>query len=121
MTGADQKIEHRVLHLAMVRARKVKAVSANVGLIAELEGRDIIVTMPETIFMVAYRMRDDVPELAAHFVQDDEHGNSGPSSSLARGEWPTTRRESSAGSSERPASPERADLYSDCDPRWCTP
>ena len=47
MTGADQKIEHRVLHLAMVRARKVKAMTANVGLIAELEGSDIIVTMPE--------------------------------------------------------------------------
>ena len=45
----------------MVRARKVKAMTANVGLIAELEGSDIIVTMPETIFMVAYRMRDDVP------------------------------------------------------------
>ena len=87
----------------MVRARKVKAMTANVGLIAELEGSDIIVTMPETIFMVAYRMRDDVPELAAHFVQDDEDGPiSGPSSSLARGEWPTTRREGSAGSSERP-------------------
>ena len=46
----------------------------NVGLIAELEGIDTIVTMPETIFMVAYRMRDDVPELAAHFVQDDDDG-----------------------------------------------
>ena len=47
----------------------------NVGFIIELEGSDIIVTMPETIFMVAYRMRDDVPELTAHFVQDDEDGH----------------------------------------------
>jgi hypothetical protein len=46
----------------------------NVGFIIELEGSDIIVTMPETIFMVAYRMRDDVPELVANFVQDDEDG-----------------------------------------------
>ena len=84
MTGADQKIEHRVLHLAMVRARKVKAMTANVGLIAELEGSDIIVTMPETIFMVAYRMRDDVPELAAHFVQDDEDGPISRGQFLAR-------------------------------------
>ena len=46
----------------------------NVEFIIELEGSDIIVTMPETIFMVAYRMREDVPELAANFVQDDEDG-----------------------------------------------
>ena len=50
---------------------KEAAMTENVGFIIELEGSDIIVTMPETIFMVAYRMRDDVPELAANFVQDD--------------------------------------------------
>ena len=68
----------------MVRARKVKAMTENVGLIAELEGIDIIVTMPETIFMVAYRMRDDVPELAAHFVQDDDDGPISRAQFLAR-------------------------------------
>ena len=68
----------------MVRARKVKAMTQNVGLIAELEGSDIIVTMPETIFMVAYRLRDDVPELVANFVQDDEDGPISRAQFLAR-------------------------------------
>ena len=34
--------------------------------------------------MVAYRMRDDVPELAAHFVQDDEDGPISRAQFLAR-------------------------------------
>jgi hypothetical protein len=34
--------------------------------------------------MVAYRMRDDVPELAANFVQDDEDGPISRTDFLAR-------------------------------------
>jgi hypothetical protein len=56
----------------------------NVRFIIELEGSDIIVTMPETIFMVAYRLRDDVPELVANFVQDDEDGPISRAQFLAR-------------------------------------
>ena len=55
-----------------------------VGYIIDLEGSDIIVTMPETIFMVAYRLRDDVPELVANFVQDDEDGPISRAQFLAR-------------------------------------
>jgi hypothetical protein len=56
----------------------------SVGLIVEMEGIEIIVTMPDSIFMVAYRMRDDVPELAANFVQDDEDGPISRAHFLAR-------------------------------------
>jgi len=63
---------------------KEAAMTENVEFIIELEGSDIIVTMPETIFMVAYRMREDVPELAANFVQDDEDGPISRAQFLAR-------------------------------------
>jgi hypothetical protein len=56
----------------------------SVGLIVEMEGSEIIVTMPDSIFMVAYSLRADVPELAANFVQDDEDGPISRADFLAR-------------------------------------
>ena len=60
----------------ITRQRRVEEaiMAESVGLSIELEGSDLIVTMPGTIFMVAYCTRDDVPELTASFVQDDEDG-----------------------------------------------
>ena len=41
------------------------------GLIVEMIDGQIVVTMPGTLFLAAYRKRDDMAALAARFVQDD--------------------------------------------------
>jgi hypothetical protein len=44
-----------------------------VGLVVEMLDDHIVVTMPGTALIAAYRKREDAPELAAHFVQDDRY------------------------------------------------
>jgi hypothetical protein len=43
------------------------------GLIVEMIDDQIIVTMPGTFFLAAYRKRQGMAALAAHFLQDDRH------------------------------------------------
>jgi hypothetical protein len=56
----------------------------SIGLQVELEGSEIIVTMPGTIFMVTYRKREGAPELIANFVQTDELASTSRAEFLAR-------------------------------------
>jgi hypothetical protein len=43
------------------------------GLIVEMIDDQIVVTMSGTLFLAAYRERQGVAALAAHFLQDDRH------------------------------------------------
>ena len=43
------------------------------GLIVEMIDDQIVVTMSGTLFLAAYRKRQGVAALAAHFLQDDRH------------------------------------------------
>jgi hypothetical protein len=43
------------------------------GLIVEIVDDRIIVTMPGTLLLAAYRKRGHAAALAAHFLQDDRH------------------------------------------------
>jgi hypothetical protein len=43
------------------------------GLVVEMIDDQIIVTMPGTIFLAAYRKRENVAALVAQFIQDDRH------------------------------------------------
>jgi hypothetical protein len=43
------------------------------SLIVEMIDDQIVVTMPGTMFLAAYRKRDDMAALAARFIQDDRH------------------------------------------------
>jgi hypothetical protein len=45
----------------------------SIGLIVEMIDDQIIVTMPGTLFLAAYRRREDMAALAARFVRDDRH------------------------------------------------
>ena len=47
----------------------------SVGLIVEMIDDQIVVTMPGTLFLAAYRKRDDMAALVARFVQDDRHAS----------------------------------------------
>ena len=42
-------------------------------LVVEVIEDRIVVTMPGTLFLAAYRKRQGVAALAAHFLQDDRH------------------------------------------------
>jgi hypothetical protein len=43
------------------------------GLTVEMIDDQIVVTMSGTLFLAAYRKRQGVAALAAHFLQDDRH------------------------------------------------
>ena len=43
------------------------------GLVVEMIDDQIVVTMPGTLLLAAYRKRQHVAALAAHFLQDDRH------------------------------------------------
>ena len=45
----------------------------SVGLVVEVIEERIVVTMPGTRFLAAYRKRGHVAALAADFLQDDRH------------------------------------------------
>ena len=43
------------------------------SLVVEMIDETIVVTLPATDFFASYRKRNDVDELAAHFLRDDRH------------------------------------------------
>ena len=43
------------------------------SLVVEMIDDTIVVTLPGTNFFASYRKRNDVGELAAHFLRDDRH------------------------------------------------
>jgi hypothetical protein len=51
----------------------IMADSAGAGLIVEMIDDQIVETMPGTLFLTAYRKRQDVALLASHFMRDDRH------------------------------------------------
>ena len=71
------------------------------GLIVEMIDDQIVVTMSGTLFLAAYRKRQGVAALAAHFLQDDRHAPIPRAEFVARS-WNSRspKRESSAGSSD---------------------
>jgi hypothetical protein len=54
------------------------------GLVVEMIDDQIIVTLPGTIFLGAYRKREDMAALVARFVQDDRHAGIPRSEFVAR-------------------------------------
>lgn len=54
------------------------------GLIVEMIDDQIVVTMPGTRFLAAYRKRRGVAALAAHFLQDDRHASISRAEFVAR-------------------------------------
>jgi len=57
------------------RTKRGTIVTESVGLIVEMIDDQIVVTMPGTLFLAAYRKRDDMAALVARFVQDDRHAS----------------------------------------------
>ena len=45
----------------------------SVGLIVEMIDDQIVVTMPGTLYLAAYRKRDGMSALVARFIRDDRH------------------------------------------------
>ena len=56
------------------------------GLVVEVIEDRIVVTLPGTLFLAAYRRRQDMAALAAHFLQDDRHAPL-PRSTLVARSW----------------------------------
>jgi hypothetical protein len=45
----------------------------SIGLIVEMIDDQIIVTMPGTLFLAAYRKRENMAALVTKFIRDDRH------------------------------------------------
>jgi hypothetical protein len=56
----------------------------NIGLIVEMIDDQIIVTMPGTLFIAAYRKREGMAALVGRFVCDDRHAGIPRSEFVAR-------------------------------------
>ena len=54
------------------------------GFIVEMIDDQIVVTMTGTLFLAAYRKREDMAALVARFIQDDRHANMPRSEFVAR-------------------------------------
>ena len=52
--------------------------------IVEMIDDQIVVTMTGTLFLAAYRKREDMAALVARFIQDDRHANMRRSEFVAR-------------------------------------
>jgi hypothetical protein len=52
--------------------------------IVEMIDDQIVVTMTGTLFLAAYRKREDMAALVARFIQDDRHANMPRSEFVAR-------------------------------------
>ncbi len=54
------------------------------GLVVEMIDDQIVVTMPGTLLLAAYRKREDTAALVARFIQDDRHAAMPRSEFVAR-------------------------------------